>query len=69
MKLNVGNDAAYMSPVAENPIMMFTGIDEELMPTISWAQKVNIGVSGYRPDETVLIFAVREKKNTKANDI
>ena len=65
MKLNVGNDAAYMSPVVENAIMIFTGVDEAFIPTTSYAQKVYAGVSGYRPEETVLIFAVKEKNSEK----
>jgi len=35
----VGKLAAYISPVVENPIMIFTGIYEEFIPTTSLAMK------------------------------
>lgn len=59
MKLYVGSDAAKKSPVVENPNIMLIGVDEELMPTTSRAMKKYAGVRGYRPEVTVLIFALQ----------
>lgn len=45
----IGNEAANISPVVENPIRMFMGFVEFSTPNTSTAMRKIVGVTGYLP--------------------